>query len=202
MQSSPDTTTNSTDTDGTPPKPSIHLTIPPRLFILPGSALLLGAMIGLRRGARTAALQFLAENVHRPPTTVRGWYFYNKTKNYRVLMAGMKESGKEAARLGATAGVWVALEEGCERVDGLAKEAQEVIAAMGTASVFSVVCKFSVSHLSKAWAWARGWVSMLTSVALVAAIDSDYPFFKFAPAISRFHIPYLVPRLLDARLYV
>ncbi|PCH41146.1 hypothetical protein WOLCODRAFT_58832, partial [Wolfiporia cocos MD-104 SS10] len=93
-----------------PPKPQIRVTVPSRWYVLPGAAVLAGSMIGLRRGARTTALRFLAENVHRPPTTVQGWYFYNKTKNYRVLMGGLKEAGREAGKLGATAAVWVGLE--------------------------------------------------------------------------------------------
>lgn len=126
-----------------PKKPAIHLTIPPRSYLLPGAAIVVGTMIGLRRGARTASLQFLAENAHRPPTTVQGWYFYNKTKNYRVLMSGLKEAGKEATKLGATAAVWVALEEGCARLGERWADASEVVAGVGTAGVFSGVCEWS-----------------------------------------------------------
>ncbi|CCL99436.1 uncharacterized protein FIBRA_01454 [Fibroporia radiculosa] len=127
-----------TSTDNEPPpKPAIRLTIPPRLYLLPGAAILVGTMIGLRRGARTASLQFLAENAHRPPTTVQGWYFYNKTKNYRVLMSGLKEAGQEAVKLGATATVWVALEEGCTQVGNGMEDVSEVVAGAGTAGVFA-----------------------------------------------------------------
>ncbi|KAI0347184.1 hypothetical protein BDW22DRAFT_1367558 [Trametopsis cervina] len=122
---------------------AIRLNIPSRFYLLPGAALLLGTSLGLVRGSRRASLRFLAENVHRPPTTVQGWYFYNKTKNYRVLMGGLKEAGAEAARLGGTAAGWVCLEEGVERLDGKwpgmgVGEVREVVAGTGTAAVFSL----------------------------------------------------------------
>jgi len=84
-------------------------------------------------------MQFLAENAHRPPTTVQGWYFYNKTKNYRVLMAGLKEAGKDAARLTATVGAYVAVSEACEYMGGVWGEAREVASCVGIAAAFAGV---------------------------------------------------------------
>lgn len=127
----------------TPRKPAIRLTIPPRYYLLPGAAILIGTTIGLRRGARTASLQFLAENAHRPPTTVQGWYFYNKTKNYRILMSGLKEAGKDAIKLGATAAIWVGIEQGCGQLGPPWTDVSEVVAGAGTAGVFAGVCELS-----------------------------------------------------------
>ena len=50
---------------------SVHL--PERLLVLPPAAFALGAFVGLSRGGSRARLRFLAENAHRPPTTVQGW---------------------------------------------------------------------------------------------------------------------------------
>jgi hypothetical protein len=50
---------------------SVH--IPRRLLILPPTALVLGALIGVSRGGSRARLRFLAENAHRQPTTIQGW---------------------------------------------------------------------------------------------------------------------------------
>ncbi|KAF8897306.1 hypothetical protein BD779DRAFT_1379684, partial [Infundibulicybe gibba] len=94
---------------------AIHLNIQPRFYLVPGTAIIVGTAIGLMRGAQTASLRFLAENVHRPPTTVQGWYFYNKTKNYKVMLGGLKGAGAEASRLGAVAVGWVGIEDGLER---------------------------------------------------------------------------------------
>ena len=118
---------------------AIRLTIPPRYFWLTCGAALTGLSIGLIRGARHASLQFLAENAHRPPTTVQGWYFYKKTKNYRMIWAGLKEGGGDAVRVGVVVLGWAMWEDGMERVG--AGDVKEVGAGLGTAGVFSVLCK-------------------------------------------------------------
>ncbi|EIW82259.1 hypothetical protein CONPUDRAFT_34342, partial [Coniophora puteana RWD-64-598 SS2] len=81
-----------------------------RYFILPMSAAGVGSLIGAVRGSRLAGLRFLAENAHRPPTTIRGWYLYNKTKNYRRMAAALKTGGVDALRLGLIGLVWVVIE--------------------------------------------------------------------------------------------
>ena len=130
------------EVDDSASKPApIRISIPDRLYLLPGAAIILGTTIGLFRGSRRASLRFLAENVHRPPTTVQGWYFYNKTKNYRVIMGGLKEAGLEATRLGTTAAGWVCFEEGATRLGSEVESVKEVIAGVGTAGVFSLACE-------------------------------------------------------------
>lgn len=114
-----------------------------RYFILPASAAMMGTLIGAVRGSRQASLRYLAENAHRPPTTVQGWYFYNKTKNYRRMAAGLQEGGRNAVKLGVAALVWVGIEDGLERCGQPWAEAKELGAGVGTASVFAVACKLS-----------------------------------------------------------
>src|SRR5258708_475959 len=65
-------------------------------MVLPVVCASAGMALGVYRGGRMAGLRFLAENAHRAPETVKGWYFYNKTKNYRVVYGGLKEGGKDA----------------------------------------------------------------------------------------------------------
>ncbi|KAI0921774.1 hypothetical protein AcW2_006649 [Taiwanofungus camphoratus] len=125
------------ETSGAPPQRTIRLTVPERYYLLPGAGILAGTTIGLLRGSRLASLRFLAENVHRPPTTVKGWYFYNKTKNYRVMMGGLREAGVQALRLGTTAAGWVCIEEACARLGW--GDVSEVAAGLGTAGVFAAV---------------------------------------------------------------
>lgn len=127
------------ETSGAPPQRTIRLTVPERYYLLPGAGILAGTTIGLLRGSRLASLRFLAENVHRPPTTVKGWYFYNKTKNYRVMMGGLREAGVQALRLGTTAAGWVCIEEACARLGW--GDVSEVAAGLGTAGVFAAVCE-------------------------------------------------------------
>ncbi|KAI0832316.1 hypothetical protein BC628DRAFT_1309376 [Trametes gibbosa] len=116
---------------------AVRIDIPERFYLLPGAALIVGTTIGLYRGSRTASLRFLAENAHRTPKTVRGWYLYNKTKNYRVLLGGLKGAGADATKLGLTAAGWVVLEEGCSRL-GL-DDGREVAAGLGTGTLFGAV---------------------------------------------------------------
>ncbi|KAF5387793.1 hypothetical protein D9615_000183 [Tricholomella constricta] len=107
------------DDINTPSKSAIHLNIPPRFYLVPGAAIIVGSAIGLVRGSQRASLRFLAENAHRPPTTVQGWYFYNKTKNYKLLFGGAKGAGVEASKLTLVALGWVGIEEGLQRVGGV-----------------------------------------------------------------------------------
>ncbi|KAG2339907.1 hypothetical protein BDR05DRAFT_938537 [Suillus weaverae] len=110
-----------------------------RYFILPASAALVGVFIGAVRGSRLASLRFLAENAHRPPKTIRGWYLYNKTKNYKRMAAGLLSGGKDGVKLGVTALVWVGIEDGLGRCGTPFDDLKEVGAGVGTAGVFSVV---------------------------------------------------------------
>ena len=124
-----------------PPKRQIRVEIPERFYMLPGAAVIFGVTIGLFRGSRRASLRFLAENVHRPPTTMKGWYFYNKTKNYRMIMAGLKEAGADALKLGTSAAGWVCIEEGMRRLGEDFEPFKEVAAGVGTAGIFSLACE-------------------------------------------------------------
>ena len=131
------TTTANRDDDLKPE--SIRISLNPRFYQLPGAAILVGTTIGLVRGSRQAGLRFLAENAHRAPKTLQGWYFYRKTKNYRMMFGGLKEGGRHATRLGLTAIGWVSAEEALVRA-GL-DDVREVGAGLFTAGTFSVVCK-------------------------------------------------------------
>jgi hypothetical protein len=114
-----------------------------RYFALPVSVALMGTLIGAVRGSRRASLRFLAENAHRPPSTIRGWYLYNKTKNYRRIAAGLQEGGLNSVKLGVTALVWVGIEDGLEQCGQPWAEARELGAGVGTAGIFATVCKLS-----------------------------------------------------------
>lgn len=131
------TATNDVDNPAKP-KP-IGIFINPRFYQLPGVAILVGTTIGVVRGSRRAGLQFLAENAHRPPKTLRGWYLYKKTKNYKMMLGGLQEGGKHASKLGLTAIGWVGAEEILQRVGW--DEISELGAGLFTAGTFSVVCE-------------------------------------------------------------
>jgi len=119
---------------------AIHINIPPRLYQVPGAALVVGTVIGTVRGSRKEGLRFLAENAHRAPTTLQGWYFYNKTKNYRKILGGLVEGGRQGLRLSATAMAWVTIEESIRRFGNGLEEAAEVGAGVGTGAIFGLIC--------------------------------------------------------------
>ncbi|KAG7448958.1 uncharacterized protein BT62DRAFT_963722 [Guyanagaster necrorhizus] len=124
------------DTDPVEKKRQIHLSIPPRLLVLPPAFFIAGSLIGFIRGTRSASLRFLAENAHRPPRTLQGWYFYNKTKNYKVLLAGSIGAVKEGAKLAVVGAGWAGIEEGFETKGWPGKE---IAAGTGTAAVISAL---------------------------------------------------------------
>ncbi|TKY87084.1 hypothetical protein EX895_003761 [Sporisorium graminicola] len=68
--------------------------------VLPSTAFGLGLVSGVLTSGKRAGLVFMAENAHRLPDTVQGWYFYSKTKNYKVLLGAAKGGLRQGARLG------------------------------------------------------------------------------------------------------
>lgn len=128
------------DNDQTQKREPIRLNIPTRFLHVPTTAFVVGSAIGMMRGGRVASLRFLAENAHRPPTTVQGWYFYKKTKNYKVMLGALKGAGREGGLLTLLALGYVAMEEGLERSGW--RGVKEIGAGCGTGAVFSLLCEF------------------------------------------------------------
>ncbi|KAK4054808.1 hypothetical protein OIV83_000732 [Microbotryomycetes sp. JL201] len=81
------------------------------LVVIPLAASVFGFVSGLLTSSRLAARQFLAENAHRLPTTVQGWYFYQKTKNYRVMYNGLLGGFKTGAKIGLWTASFVGLQQ-------------------------------------------------------------------------------------------
>src|SRR5258705_258981 len=117
----------------------MKLNVPHRMLVIPMTGMIVGSAIGIVRGAGAASLSFMAENAHRPPRTVEGWYFYKKTKNYRVMWAGLKGGVKMGTKVGGVAGVYAGIEEGMERT-GLGSW-KELGGGIGAGMLFSVVCE-------------------------------------------------------------
>ncbi|KAJ9621859.1 hypothetical protein H2203_006739 [Taxawa tesnikishii (nom. ined.)] len=117
-----------------------------------------GFLLGAAHGGSTSALRFRAENAHRLPTSQVGWYLYHKSKNYHVMLGGIKEGLRMGFKVGFWSGSFFAMEEaeGEERELGLEKMEGEdevwvqrdflssVVAALGTAGGFSAWNRFPV----------------------------------------------------------
>jgi len=118
---------------------AVRVEIPPRYLYVTGTGIAVGMGIGMMRGGRQAGLQFLAENAHRTPTTVGGWYFYNKTKNYKVMLGALRGGGLESMRLGLAGAGWVGMEELGEQ--GGWGPVKQTCAGAATGAGFGAACE-------------------------------------------------------------
>ncbi|KAJ7591290.1 hypothetical protein C8J56DRAFT_783102 [Mycena floridula] len=107
----------------------------------------IGAVTGGIQGARSTSLRYLAENAHHMPRTREGWYFYWKTKNYRVALGALKGAGKNGGKLGGIGLGWVCAEEGFSRV-GL-EEMKGTGAGITTLSLLSAFYRLGLRNSTK-----------------------------------------------------
>lgn len=77
-----------------------------------------GFSLGAAHGGHLVGLRFRAENAHRLPSSQVGWYLYHKSKNYHVMLGGIKEGARMAGRLGFWAGCFFCIEEAVDRFRG------------------------------------------------------------------------------------
>ena len=89
-----------------------------RLPLVLGVSSFCGFFLGAAHGGSSAGLRFRAENTHRLPTTQVGWYLYHKSKNYHVMLGGIKEGLKMGSKLGFWAGGFFVMEEAVDRLRG------------------------------------------------------------------------------------
>ncbi|KAA8916351.1 hypothetical protein TRICI_001494 [Trichomonascus ciferrii] len=90
---------------------------------------LYGLATGFYNGFTRSALQYLAENAHRMPSTKGGWYFYHKRKNYVVLKVGMVQGFKQMVRFGAIASTYFGIEAYIDRIRGTIDFGSSMLAA-------------------------------------------------------------------------
>lgn len=99
-------------------------------------AFLTGMFLGLSHGMQTSALRFRAENSHRFPTTSIGWYLYHKSKNYHVMLGGVKEGFKMGLKVAFWAGGFFVVEEAVDRLRGRRDFVSTLVAGLGIAGGF------------------------------------------------------------------
>jgi len=122
----------------------------PRVILIPFCSFTTGFLIGVRRGARLSSLRFLAENAHRAPRTLQGWYLYKKTKNYRVMWGALKGGCRDGIKITAVGSVWVTIEELCRQAGGI-NDVREVVAGAGSAMIFVLLGAVRLHYL-----WSGG----------------------------------------------
>ena len=120
----------------------IHIRVSnPTLVLVPICAASFGFISGLLSASQKSSLQFLAENAHRQPTTMQGWYFYNKTKNYRVALAGFRGGLQTAFRLGSWTTGFVVIQDlasrglGGKRVDAQGGALSGIVMALAASTI-------------------------------------------------------------------
>ncbi|GAA5959065.1 hypothetical protein JCM21900_000010 [Sporobolomyces salmonicolor] len=118
-------------------------------LVVPVSGFAFGFTSGMVTSSKLASKQFLAENAHRLPTTVQGWYFYKKTKNYRVLFAGLKGGFRTGSRLGLWTGAFVALQEGIQA--GIAQALGSHLGERPTRWAAGAVAGVTLASAAGAW---------------------------------------------------
>jgi hypothetical protein len=77
-----------------------------------------GFGLGLTHGGQLAGLRFRAENAHRLPTSQVGWYLYHKSKNYHIMLGGIREGFRMGGKLSFWTAVFFVFEEAVDRFRG------------------------------------------------------------------------------------
>ncbi|ORY87086.1 hypothetical protein BCR37DRAFT_376472 [Protomyces lactucae-debilis] len=116
----------------------------PRLVVATSLCSLTTFALGALSSGKRCAHQFLAENAHRLPRTHQGWYFYHKTKNYRVAFGAIKGGVRYACRAAGWTGLYVSSEALLDWARGGTMDAgNSALAALATAGLFSYKNGFS-----------------------------------------------------------
>lgn len=119
-----------------------------RVSTVATGGLLVGMALGLTHGIKTTNLRFRAENSHRFPSTPQGWYLYHKSKNYHLILGGVKEGLKMGPKLAFWTGGLFVLEEALDRMRGTKDFVSTVVAGLGVAGVFSAWSELWMPHFS------------------------------------------------------
>ncbi|CEP11820.1 hypothetical protein [Parasitella parasitica] len=115
----------------------------PRLVLMTSIGSIWGFSIGAFLGGKQSGLQYLAENAHKLPTTVQGWYFYHKTKNYRMMLGGVKRGVRFAGKTGGLCLLYGSLEAALDDMRGEADVMNSVAAGVTTGTVFSALTRLT-----------------------------------------------------------
>ncbi|KAI8815788.1 uncharacterized protein EV422DRAFT_483140, partial [Fimicolochytrium jonesii] len=128
-----------------------------------------GFITGFYLGGRTRSYQFLAENAHRRPKTVSGWYFYHKYKNYEIAHFGFLGGFRSAAKFAAIMAGFASVEAGLEKmVVGRESWVCTLGAGVTTSMVFAAASRLTKQYTKYALLFGAG------SSLLVGALQDGY----------------------------
>lgn len=109
-----------------------------RAFAAMSLAFLGGGVLGGYHGSTMASLRFRAENSHRFPTTMKGWYLYHKSKNYHCMLNAVKQGLRLGPRLAGWTGGFLFLEEAVDHWRGSRDAISSVVAGLALSGIFSI----------------------------------------------------------------
>ncbi|KAK3829173.1 MAG: hypothetical protein J3Q66DRAFT_257555, partial [Benniella sp.] len=112
-----------------------------RITLITASASFWGFVLGGIIGSRQSGMQYLAENAHRLPKNMEGWYFYHKRKNYRMMFGALRKGAVYSAKTGALVGLFEILEASADFYRGGADMFNSMMAGIASGAVFSVASK-------------------------------------------------------------
>ncbi|KAJ1801715.1 hypothetical protein LPJ59_000006 [Coemansia sp. RSA 2399] len=140
------------DNDAANPSPLMRIRMEPidRLATMTMVSFGAGALCGSYLGGKQAGRRYLAERAHRLPTTVEGWYFYQKWKNYRVTLGAFKGAAKYGAKVGACVMAFSSIEALVDRKVGEAQMASSMVAGLSTAVGISLAARLPRSSTRRA----------------------------------------------------
>jgi len=89
-------------------------------------------------GSRQSGMQYLAENAHRLPKTLDGWYFYHKKKNYRMFYGALTKGAVYSSKTAVLVALFEVLEASTDFYRGGADVFNSVTAGIASGAIFSV----------------------------------------------------------------
>ncbi|KAF9337913.1 hypothetical protein BGZ91_009180, partial [Linnemannia elongata] len=110
-----------------------------RILLITASASFWGFMLGGVIGSRQSGMQYLAENAHRLPKNMEGWYFYHKKKNYRMIWGALKKGAVYSSKTGAMVGLFEVLEASLDFYRGGADLFNSMGAGVASGGFFSAI---------------------------------------------------------------
>ncbi|KAJ1902247.1 hypothetical protein LPJ66_000134 [Kickxella alabastrina] len=132
-----------------------------RIAVMSLLGITVGALLGGFLGGQHSGRQYLAERAHRLPNTVQGWFFYQKWKNYRVVLGAMKGSVRYGAKVGGCVLAYALVEAAVDRALGGAQIGGSLVAGLATAVGVGRIARLPRSSAGRARLAGLG-VGMLT----------------------------------------
>ncbi|KAJ3128368.1 hypothetical protein HK098_004615 [Nowakowskiella sp. JEL0407] len=130
-----------------------------------------GFMAGCYLDGSKRSLQFLAENAHRLPKTVQGWYFYHKYKNYEVVDAAFRGGLRQSVKFGGMSMLFCSIEQILETVTGRESFLNTTGAGIISALLFSRANDLSLQYTKYAVRYG------IIGTAAMGLIGDSYGFF-------------------------